>query len=85
MVLVFVLVAAMRFEDMAKAQPYLGLGLAAFCSAPIAFAGNLFGWDRGGFRVLLATNPPRHLVLLGKHIGLLPITLVLEAINTTVD
>ena len=75
MVLGFVLVAALRFEDMAKAQPYLGLGLAAFCSAPVAFAGNLFGWDRGGLCVLLATNPPRHLVLLGKHLGLLPITL----------
>ena len=75
MVLGFVLLAGLRFEDMATAQPYLGLGLAAFCSAPVLFAGNLFGWDRGGFRVLLASNPPRHLVLLGKHLGLLPITL----------
>ena len=75
MVLGFLLVAALRFEDMAKAQPYFGLGLAAFCSAPVAFVGNLFVWDRGGFRVLLATDPPRHLVLLGKHLGLLPITL----------
>ena len=74
-VLLFVMLAALRFEDMAKAQPYLGVGLAAFCSAPVAFASNVFGWDRGGFRVLLATDPPRHLVLLGKHLGLIPMTL----------
>ena len=75
MVVVFVLVAALRFEDMAQAQPYLGVGLAAFCCAPAGFANNVFGWDRGGFRVLLAAGPPRHLVLLGKHLGLMPITL----------
>lgn len=75
MALAFVLVLGLRFEDMAKAQPYLGVGLAALCSAPVAFVGNLFGWDRGGFRVLLAADPPRHLVLLGKHLGLIPITL----------
>ena len=74
MVVVFVLVAALRFEDMAQAQPYLGVGLAAFCCAPAGFANNVFGWDRGGFRVLLAADPPRHLVLLGKHLGLIPIT-----------
>ena len=75
MVFGFLLVAALRFEDMAQAQPYLGLGLAAFCCAPAGFASNVFGWDRGGFRVLLAADPPRHLVLLGKHLGLIPITL----------
>ena len=75
LVLLFVLLAALRFEDMAKAQPYLGVGLAALCSAPVAFASNVFGWDRGGFRFLLATDPPRHLVLLGKHLGLIPMAL----------
>ncbi|MCY3811159.1 MAG: hypothetical protein OXH15_05135 [Gammaproteobacteria bacterium] len=75
MAFAFVLVAALRFEDMAQAQPYLGVGLAAFCCAPAGFANNVFGWDRGGFRVLLAAAPPRHLVLLGKHLGLIPITL----------
>ena len=39
----------------------------------MVFAINVFGWDRGGFRVLLATDPPRHLVLLGKNLGLMPI------------
>ena len=75
LVLLFVLLAALRFEDMAKAQPYVGVGLAALCSAPVAFASNVFGWDRGGFRVLLAADPPRHLVLLGKHLGLIPMAL----------
>lgn len=76
MVLVFVVLAALRFEDISKAQPYLGLGLAAFCSlAPAVFISNVFGWDRGGFRLLLATDPPRHLVLLGKHLGLMPLAL----------
>ncbi len=75
LVLLFVLLAALRLEGMAKAQPYLGVGLAALCSAPVAFASNVFGWDRGGFRVLLAADPPRHLVLLGKHLGLIPMTL----------
>ena len=75
MVLFFLLLAAFQFEDMAQAQPYLGVGLAAFCCAPAGFANNVFGWDRGGFRVLLAADPPRHLVLLGKHLGLIPITL----------
>lgn len=76
MVLFFLLLAALRFEGMAQAQPYLGVGLAAFCCAPAGFASNVFGWDRGGFRVLLAADPPRHMVLLGKHLGLIPITLV---------
>ena len=75
MVFGLLLVGALRFEDMAQAQPYLGVGLAAFCCAPAGFASNVFGWDRGGFRVLLAADPPRHLVLLGKHLGLIPITL----------
>ena len=76
LVLLFVALAALRFEEISKAQPYLGLGLAALCSfGPMAFAINVFGWDRGGFRVLLATGPPRHLVLFGKNLGLVPITL----------
>ena len=76
MVVGFAVIAALRFEDVSEAQPYLAVGLAAFCAfAPIVFANNVFGWDRGGFRVLLATDPPRHLVLLGKHLGLMPITL----------
>lgn len=76
MVLLLVALAALGFEEIATAQPYLGVGLAAFCSlGPIVFAINVFGWDRGGFRVLLATDPPRHLVLLGKNLGLMPITL----------
>lgn len=59
--------------DMSAAQPYVGLGLAAFASSTgVVFANNLFGWDRGGFRVLLAADPPRHLVLLGKNLGLVP-------------
>lgn len=75
MVFGFLLVAALRFDDMAQAQPYLGVGLAAFCCAPVGFANNVFGWDRGGLRVLLAADPPRYLVLLGKHLGLMPIIL----------
>ena len=63
---------AFRF-DMSAGQPYAGLGLAAFASfTGVVFANNLFGWDRGGFRVLLAADPPRHLVLLGKNLGLVP-------------
>ncbi|MDE0191957.1 MAG: hypothetical protein OXQ90_11425 [Gammaproteobacteria bacterium] len=72
--LLLVVLATLRFEDVSKAQPYLGLGLAALCS-PVVFISNVFGWDRGGFRVLLATDPPRQLVLLGKNLGLVPITL----------
>ena len=76
LVLLLVALATLRSEEIAKSQPYLGLGLAALCSfGPLVFAVNLFGWDRGGFRVLLATGPPRHLVLLGKNIGLVPISL----------
>ena len=76
LVLLFAALAGLRLEEISKAQPYLGLGLAAFGSfGPVVFANNVFGWDRGGFRVLLATDPPRHLVLLGKNLGLMPITL----------
>lgn len=75
-VLLFVAFAALQYEEISRAQPYLGLGLAAiWLHAPIAFASNVFGWDRGGFRVLLAADPPRHLVLMGKNLGLIPITL----------
>ena len=76
LVVLLVSLAALRLEEASKSQPYLGLGLAALCSfGPIVFVSNVFGWDRGGFRVLLATGPPRHLVLLGKNLGLMPITL----------
>lgn len=75
LILLLAALAALRFEGAAKAQPYLTLGLATLCSSPTAFASNVFGWDRGGFRVLLATDPPRHLVLLGKNLGLVPISL----------
>ena len=76
LVLLLAALAALRLEEVSKSQPYVGLGLAALCSfGPIVFATNLFGWDRGGFRVLLATGPPRRLVLLGKNIGLVPMTL----------
>ena len=75
LILLLVALAALRFEEASRAQPYLGLGLAALCSSPVVFASNVFGWDRGGFRVLLATDPPRHLVLLGKNLGLVPIGL----------
>lgn len=75
-VLLFVAFAALQYEEISRAQPYLGLGLAAiWLLAPIAFASNVFGWDRGGFRVLLAADPPRHLVLLGKNLGLIPMSL----------
>lgn len=74
--LMFVALAILQYDEISKGQPYLGLGLAAlWLIAPIGFASNVFGWDRGGFRVLLATDPPRHLVLLGKNLGLLPISL----------
>ena len=75
LVLLFVLLVVLRFEEVSRAQPYLGLGLAALCWVPVVFASNLFGWDRGGFRVLLAADPPRHLVLLGKNLGLVPISM----------
>lgn len=75
LILLLAALAALRFEEASRAQPYLGLGLAALCSSPVVFASNVFGWDRGGFRVLLATDPPRHLVLLGKNLGLVPIGL----------
>lgn len=76
LIVMFTALVALRLEEISKGQPYVGLGLAALCSfGPIQFAINVFGWDRGGFRVLLATDPPRHLVLLGKNLGLLPISL----------
>ena len=76
LVVIFAALVALRLEEVSKGQPYVGLGLAALCSfGPIQFAINVFGWDRGGFRVLLATDPPRHLALLGKNLGLLPISL----------
>lgn len=75
LILLLAALAAARFEEASKAQPYLGFGLAALCSSPVVFASNVFGWDRGGFRVLLATDPPPYLVLLGKNLGLVPISL----------
>ena len=75
-VVILVLIAALGFEDISAAQPYLGLGLAAFCSfSSVVFVNNIFGWDRGGLRVVLAAGPARHLVLLGKHLGLVPVAL----------
>lgn len=75
-VLMFVAWAIMQYDEISRGQPYIGLGLAAlWLIAPIGFTNNVFGWDRGGFRVLLATDPPRHLVLLGKNLGLVPIAL----------
>ena len=75
-VLLFAALAVLRLEEVSNAQPHLGLGLACFCLlGPMVFAINVFGWDRGGFRVLLAADPPRHLVLLGKNLGLMPIAL----------
>ena len=76
LVVLFLALAAIRFEDIGQAQPYLAVGLAVFFAyTPIVFAINAFGWDRGGFRVLLATDPPRRLVLVGKHLGLVPVSL----------
>ena len=65
-------------------QPYLGLGAGVFCAFSPAIianiANNLFGWDRGGLRVVLAANPPRQMVLFGKNLGLLPIAACLGVV-----
>jgi hypothetical protein len=57
-------------------QPFIATGAVAF-----AFLGmlqvmfNQFGWDREGFRCLVLSPVPRHLILLGKNLALLPLVL----------
>jgi hypothetical protein len=42
--------------------------------------GNLFGFDRDGFRVFVLSSAPRRDILLGKNLAFLPVFLVLAAI-----
>jgi ABC-2 type transport system permease protein len=55
-------------------------GMAILLLGLIPMMGNLFGFDRDGFRVFVLSSAPRRDILLGKNLGLAPVALGLGAI-----
>ncbi len=55
-------------------------GMAAALLGTMQVAGNLFGFDRDGFRVFVLCAVPRREILLGKNLALAPVALALEAV-----
>jgi hypothetical protein len=78
-----VLNLAPKLADPLRPLMVLGaLGMIGFTL--VGLQGNLFGFDRGGFRVFVLCPAPRRDILLGKNLALAPVVLGLGLLAATV-
>lgn len=78
--------AGRRGEISGLFRPLTALGFAAFILiiSMTGFAGNLFAFDRGGFRAFVLSGVPRKAILMGKNLAFLPIAAILLALTVGV-
>lgn len=64
-------------------RPMMASGLMAFVLLGLMqLAGNQFGFDRSGFRVFVLGGTPRHDILMGKNLAVLPFAVGLGLLGT---
>jgi len=65
-------------------RPFLGLGFTAFiCFCGLGITGNMFGFDRAGFRALVLSPVPRDEIFYGRNVGYAVLFLGLSLIGIT--
>ena len=68
-------------------RPLMAAGIAAFIlfSSMTYTVGNMFGYDRGGFRVYMLSHSTRRNILLGKNLSLFPLAFSLMLVSIFVS
>jgi ABC-2 type transport system permease protein len=84
-VILVVIFGSLHFKQSVKlpemVRPLVAFGaMTTMLLTTVQVSGNLFGFDRSGFRVFVLSAAPRRDILVGKNLAFLPIALSLSAV-----